>query len=62
MDKVYKTTYDGFYVVKKPNGKYYAYEGLGLCPKKLRSDLKKGRCEIKEINAFHYEAISYGYI
>ena len=62
MNVVYKTTYDSYYIVKKPNGKYYAYEGLGLCPKKLQTDIKKGRCEIKEINAFYYEAISYEYI
>ena len=62
MDKVYKTTYDGFYIVKKPSGKYYAYEGLGLCPKKLQADIKNGKCEVNEIDYSYYEAISYGYI
>jgi len=62
MDRVYKSTYDGFYVVRKANGKYYAYEGLALCPQKLQSNIINGKYEVKEFNLFHDEAITYGYI
>ena len=62
MSKVYRSTYDGFYVVKESNGMYYTYEGLALCPVKLQEDIKSGKCEVKEFNLFHDEAIAYGYI
>ena len=53
---VYHTTYDGFYVVVA-NGKIRAYEGLALCPNKVKAWLKENKPV--ELNYFHMEAISY---
>ena len=57
--KVYHTTYDGYYTMVR-NGKYYAYEGLNMCPPKVKKWLKDNKPI--ELNAFFHEAISYGYI
>ena len=58
--KAIETTYDGFFIVKYDNGKYYSYEGLGLAPNIVRNYIKEHGAE--KVNCFHWEAISYGKI
>ncbi len=57
--EIFKTTYDGYIVVKN-RGKITAYEGTALCPLKVIEHFKANGC--KEIDAFYWEAISYGMI
>lgn len=57
--KVYKTLYDGFYV-SIDKGKICAYEGLALCPPKVKKWIEKNKAI--EINYFQHEAIAFGKI
>ncbi len=57
MMKVYYTTYDGYYVVVEGK-ETCAYEGIKLCPNKVKKWLEQK--EPIEIHDFHMDAIAYG--
>lgn len=60
IEKVARTTYDGFILVKRVGDEMvYGYEGLALCPKDVQKYVDTH--EIKEIDACYMEAVSYGY-
>ena len=60
IEKVARTSYDGFILVKRcGDDVIYSYEGYALCPKDVQKYIDTH--EIREINAFYMEAVSYGY-
>ena len=59
ITKIARTSYDGFILVKRTGSMIFAYEGYALCPKDVKNYIDNNG--IKEIGAFHEEAISYGY-
>ena len=59
IEKVARTTYDGFYLVRRQGDEIaYAFEGYALCPKDVQAYIDSH--EIPEIDAFNTEAIAYG--
>ena len=59
--KVYKTTYDNYFVIVK-NNKITCYEGLMLCPKNIKEYIESNESKVKKLDCFFMDAISYGYI
>ena len=57
--KITETKYDGYFIVNE-NGKLKAYEGYGLCPKKVQKEIDNGN--YKTIDCSFMEALQYGYV
>ena len=55
---IYRTEYDGYYVVRDSKGKTIAYEGYALCPRRIQKMIDNGKAITKD--CFYYELISYG--
>ena len=55
---IYRTEYDGYYVVRDRKGRIVAYEGYALCPRMIQKMIDNGEVITKD--CFYYELISYG--
>ena len=58
--KIYKTKYDGYYIVVNEKNKVFVYEGLALMPPRFKKMIPE--INVTELNCTHREAIQYGYV
>ena len=56
--RIYHTTYDGHYIVVTDANGTYNYEGLELCPDRIKKVIKKDGA--RQLECFADEAIKFG--